>query len=124
MTTDLYRFYKKAGLKISNLSLAFEYPKTKPLDDFVTNITNKRKEASIEKDDQKQKTYKLIANSAWGRLNINRSKFRNRIIKKVEEEDVEDQFFCSAETIISEFETEYKELVRKPTSYEETTPCK
>ena len=123
ITTDLYLFYHEAGLKITNLSVALEYPKAKPLVNFVKNITEKRKEAEIAKDSQKQATYKLIANSAWGRLNMDQTKFKNRKIKNKDEKDDIDQFFCSSEIISSEYDTNYKELVRRKKSITETTPC-
>ena len=120
----MYLFYKRAGLIISNISLALEYPEMRPLVNFVKNITSKRKEAEMENDQQKQATYKLIANSAWGRLNMNQMKFRNRSIKHISEDDDHDQYFCSSEVICSEFDTEYKELTRRKMSITETTPCK
>ena len=123
ITTDLYLFYLEAGLKITNLSVALEYPEVKPLVNFVKNITQKRKEAELAKDPQKQATYKLIANSAWGRLNMDQTKFRNRTIKQKDEEDDRDQFFCSSEIISSEYDTNYKELVRRKQTLIEKTPC-
>ena len=124
ITTDLYLFYKEAGLKITNISVALEYPKVKPLVNFVKNLTKKRKEAEHAKDPQKQATYKLIANSAWGRLNMDQTKFRNRTIKHKDEEDEKDQFFCSSDIISSEYDTNYKELTRRKKTLVEKTPCR
>ena len=125
MTTDLARFYLKKGMIISNISVAIEYPKYRPLEKFVNFITEKRKEATVAKDDVLQNTYKLLANASWGRLGINRTKYVTRNIRKrITQKIYKSPFFKYAEHVGSEFPTEYVEIVRKPTKIKEISPCK
>jgi len=48
LTTDLFKFYKKIGMKMSNVSMCLEYPKFAPLKQFVSMVTEKRIEATFE----------------------------------------------------------------------------
>ena len=71
ITSEMLCFYKKIGLDISNLTLAIEYRKGYPLKPFITQMTNKRIEATISKEKQKQNLYKLTVNSSYGRTGKN-----------------------------------------------------
>ena len=74
ITTDLYKFYKSKGMRFSNLSFAVEFQKGRPLKKFVDELVDCRVAADIAKQTELVSLYKLILNSSYGYLLINKSK--------------------------------------------------
>ena len=62
ITTDTALFYHSLGIEISNISWAVEFEKDNPFADFVQRITNKRKEATRNKNKPLQNVWKLVMN--------------------------------------------------------------
>ena len=68
-------------------------------------------------------TFKTIANSAWGRLAMDRSRFRNRTIVEIDGKQKRDSFLEREDFIkIEGEESDYKELVKRKRSITETVP--
>ena len=63
MTTDLYLFYRKIGMKMSNLRWAIEFTKDKPVKHFIDTMTQHRKDAERDGNKALVTLYKLIINS-------------------------------------------------------------
>ena len=63
ITTDLYLFYRKIGMKMSNLRWAIEYTKDKPVKNFIDTMTQHRKDAERVGNKALVTLYKLIINS-------------------------------------------------------------
>ena len=61
--TKLAKFYLKLGYKVSNITAVYQYEPGKALLPFVEKVTKMRCEATMEGDDAKQLTAKLIGNS-------------------------------------------------------------
>ena len=79
LTTDMYLFYKSKGLKFRNLSFAVEYQKAQPLKNFVDELVQCRVAADKANRPELVSLYKLILNSSYGYLLINKSKVRTTI---------------------------------------------
>ena len=115
MTTDLAKFYLEKGLELSNLTLAIEYTKSRPLANFVETVTEKRKEATRIGDQHLQNTWKLISNSSYGRMSLNLLKRRKYDFKKASEAPTVDDkpLIMHVTPVQGEFPTEYVEITRK-----------
>ena len=74
-TSEMLKMYKSWGMTIKNLSWALEYRQGYPLKKFVTKVTEKRIQATKEKDQLKQALWKLCCNSSYGRLGMLYSSF-------------------------------------------------
>ena len=59
----LFKFYKKIGMKITNLQLAIQYSKDKPLKKFIEKMVECRKQADRNKQKDLVQIYKLVVNS-------------------------------------------------------------
>ena len=127
MSTDLAQFYLEKGMKLSNLQLAIEYPRTQPLANFVNLVTAKRKEATRLKDNNLQQTYKLVMNSSYGRLGLNLENRRSFTYKNIPTEPPVD---CNTKKINritpvnGEFEAEYLEVEKPKLKYVDNIPGK
>ena len=75
----MYLFYKSKGLKFRNLSFAVEYQKAQPLKNFVDELVQCRVAADKANRPELVSLYKLILNSSYGYLLINKSKVRTTI---------------------------------------------
>ena len=74
LTTDLYLFYKAKGMKFKNLSFAVEYQRGRPLQNYVDDLVKCRVAADKANQPELVSLYKLLLNSAYGYLLINKSK--------------------------------------------------
>ena len=123
ITSDVAQFYMKKGLKLSNLKLAVEYNRDKPLLNFVNMVTEKRKEATRLKDDHLQNTYKLVMNSSYGKLGLNKSQFRSYTYEKLDANQmIEGPFILHTSPVVGEFETDYTEVASKKSQYKDSVP--
>ena len=125
MTTDLAMFYLSKGLKLSNLCIAIEYPRTRPLEKFVNLVTNKRKEATRLKDNNLQQTFKLVMNSSYGRLGLNlenRKTFTYKKISKRPAPDCKSKKINRVTMVHGEFEAVYNEIEKPKRKYTDSVP--
>ena len=123
ITTDVARFYMEKGLQLSNLKLAVEYNRDKPLSKFVNMVTEKRKEATRLKDDHLQNTYKLVMNSSYGKLGLNKLHFRNYSYEKQNKNQIIDgPFILHTNPVVGEYETEFIEVASKKSKYKDSVP--
>ena len=118
----MYLFYIEAGLKINNLSLAVQYPKFKPLKGFVSKIAERRYQATVLGDDIMQNTWKLVGNSSWGRLGMNKMKFKQRNVKHRNARIQKNAFFDYTEEIRGECSTNFVEVIKRKKWFEEDIP--
>ena len=125
LTTDLAMFYLSKGMELSNLRIAVEYPRTKPLAKFVNLVTNKRKEATRLKDNNLQQTFKLVMNSSYGRLGLNLEKRKTFSYKKIPKRPAPD---CKSKKVNrvtmvqGEFEPIYNEIEKPKRKYTDSVP--
>lgn len=63
LTTDLYLFYRRVGMKISNLRWAIEYTADTPVKNFIETMTQHRKDAERVGNKALVALFKLIINS-------------------------------------------------------------
>ena len=61
--TSLVKFYLELGYKVSNITAVYQYEPGKALLPFVEKVTKMRCQATMDGDDAKQQTAKLIGNS-------------------------------------------------------------
>ena len=61
--TSLVKFYLELGYKVSNITAVYQYEPGKALLPFVEKVTKMRCQATLDGDDAKQQTAKLIGNS-------------------------------------------------------------
>ena len=115
LTTDLAKFYIGLGMEVSNLTLAIEYTKSKPLAKFVETVTEKRKEATRIGDQNLQNTWKLISNSSYGRMTLNLLKRRNySYVKQNQAPTIDDNpFTTNVYPVEGEYSTGYVEVTQK-----------
>ena len=116
ITTTLLKFYKKIGMEISNITQAIQYPKAKPLEKFVKTVTENRINATTTSESN---TWKLVANSSYGRLGMNRSKFVNRFISAEGHPLKHPGYIKQCHDIPP---TNFIEVVKDKKKYEEVTP--
>ena len=127
LTTDLAVFYMSKGLKLTNLQLAIEYPRTRPLEKFVNLVTSKRKEATRLRDNNLQQTYKLVMNSSYGRLGLNlenRKTFSYKKIPSNPDADCKTKRVNRVTRVNGEFEAEYLEIEKPKLRYTDSVPGK
>ena len=123
ITTDVAKFYLAKGLKLTNLKLAVEYNRDKPLSNFVNMVTEKRKEATRLNDDHLQNTYKLVMNSSYGKLGLNKSQFRTYTYEKQDgNQMIDGPFILHTGPVLGEFETDYIEVASKKSQYKDSVP--
>ena len=127
LTTNLAQFYLSKGMILSNLKLAIEYPRTKPLEKFVNLVTSKRKEATRLRDNNLQQTFKLVMNSSYGRLGLNLENRKNYAYKKISSSPTVD---CPSKKINritpvnGEFEAKFLEVEKPKLKYTDSVPGK
>ena len=115
LNTDLARFYLEKGMELTNLTLAVEYTKSKPLANFIETVTKKRKEATRIGDQNLQNTWKLVNNSSYGRMTLNltkRRKYKYVLPKNAPTLD-DNPFITNVYPVQGEFETGYMEVAEK-----------
>ena len=115
LTSDLARFYITKGMHLTNLTLAIEYTKSKPLKKFIDTVTAKRKEATLTGDSNLQNTWKLVSNSCYGRLTLNLMKRRKYKYVPTNQAPVIDDtpFITNISPVAGEFDTEFVEVTQK-----------
>ena len=59
----LFKFYKNIGMEITNLQLAIQYSKDKPLKRFIEKMVECRKQADRNNQKDLVQIYKLVVNS-------------------------------------------------------------
>ena len=124
LTTDLAKFYMEKGMELTNLTLAIEYTRSKPLANFVETVTNKRKEATILGDNNLQNTWKLVNNSSYGRMTLNLLKRRKyKYVKPANAPTLDDNpFITNVYPVQGEFETGYMEVTEKKRNTTDKVP--
>ena len=70
LTTEFVKYYLKIGMKISNVTEAIEYEQDDALANFVNHVTDQRKKATEAGNDALQNIYKLVMNSSYGQVFI------------------------------------------------------
>ena len=109
---------------LTNLTLAVEYTKSKPLADFVHTVTENRKEATRRGDENLQNTWKLIMNSCYGRSSLNLLKRRQ--YKYVSARDAptldDNPFVTNVSPVEGEFETGLYEITQKKRNTTDQVP--
>ena len=115
LNTDLAKFYMEKGMNLTNLTLALEYTRCKPLAHFVETVTAKRKEATRIGDNNLQNTWKLVNNSSYGRMTLNLLKRRGyKYVKPSNAPTLDDNpFVTNVYPVQGEFETGYLEVTQK-----------
>ena len=115
LTTELARFYLSKGMQITNITLALEYTRSKPLEKFIKTITSKRKQATLTGDTNLQNTWKLVNNSCYGRLSLNLLKRRTYKYVNLRDAPVIDEnpFITSVTPVVGEFDTGLIEVTGK-----------
>ena len=63
MTTDLFQFYSRIGMKMSNIKWCIEYTRDTPVKKFIETMTQHRKDAERVGNKALVTLYKLIINS-------------------------------------------------------------
>ena len=138
ITTEMAIFYHKQGVELSNLTMALEYEKDRPLAKFVNQVTDERKKATRMKNKPLQNIFKLVMNrfvfsfhytpsqkcrfSSYGRTGMNLEKhlnvrFQNRSIKRRY-----NNFEKYSEPLIGEFETQYNEIISRKRKITDNIP--
>ena len=115
LSTDLAKFYIEKGMKLTNLTLAIEYTRSKPLANFIKTVTEKRKEATRIGDNNLQNTWKLVNNSSYGRMTLNLMKRRkHKYVKPANAPTLDDNpFVTNVYPVQGEFETGFMEVTQK-----------
>ena len=115
LTTDLAKFYLEKGLELSNLTLAIEYTRSKPLAKFVDTVTEKRKQATRLGDSNLQNTWKLISNSSYGRLTLNLLKRRtHKFLLTKDAPTIDDNpFLTNIIPVEGEYATDFVEVTQR-----------
>lgn len=81
LSTKLIQWYLKHGLRITKIHEVIEYVAKQPFTEFVKEITEKRKEGSRNPNKAVlAQTYKLIGNSSYGSMLMNKLKFEKTTI--------------------------------------------
>ena len=125
LTTNLAQFYISKGLVLTNLKLAVEYPRTKPLAKFVNLVTSKRKEATRLRDNNLQQTFKLVMNSSYGRLGLNlenRKQYSYKKIPSTPSVDCPSKKVNRITPVNGEFEAQFLELEKPKLKYTDSVP--
>ena len=115
LNTDLAKFYIEKGMLLTNLTLAIEYTKSRPLAGFIDTVTKKRKEATRIGDKNLQNTWKLVNNSSYGRMTLNLMKRRKyKYVLPANAPTLDDNpFVTNVYPVQGEFETGYIEVAEK-----------
>ena len=126
LNTDLAMFYLKKGMQLTNLTLAVEYTKSKPLAKFVSTVTEKRKEATRRGDQNLQNTWKLIMNSCYGRSSLNLMKRRQyKYVLARDAPTLDDNpFVTNVSPVEGEFDTGLYEITQKKQITKDQVPGK
>ena len=126
LNTDLAKFYIAKGMQLTNLTLAIEYTKSKPLADFVHTVTENRKEATRKGDQNLQNTWKLIMNSCYGRSSLNLTKRRKyKYLAPKDAPTLDDNIFVTnVAPVHGEFESGFVEVSEKKRKTTDKVPGK
>ena len=124
LTSDLAKFYLERGLILTNLTLAVEYTKSKPLADFVHIVTENRKEATRRGDQNLQNTWKLIMNSCYGRMSLNLLKRRKyKYVRPQDAPTLDDNpFISNVCPVQGEFDTNLLQVTQKKRTTTDQVP--
>ena len=61
----MFKYYYDRGMKISNLQFCVEFTKDTPMADFVQKMTEHRKQATRDGNDELQMLYKVRWHITW-----------------------------------------------------------
>lgn len=126
MTTELFLFYEKIGMKMSNLQWAVEFTKDTPCRQFVEKMTDLRKKAEREGNSALVELFKLVVNSSYGSLGLNVKKHLNHKYKRLNGRKVrsEGPRITGCNHLMGEFSTNWVEEVSRKSSATDTTASK
>ena len=126
MTTELFLFYDKIGLKMSNLQWALEFTKDTPCRSFVEKMTDLRKKAERDGDGALVELYKLVINSSYGSFGLNVKKHLNHTYKRATSQSVktEGPRIAGSNHLMGEFSTNWVEIISRKASVKDKTASK
>ena len=126
MTTELFLFYDKIGLKMSNLQWALEFTKDTPCRSFVEKMTDLRKKAERDGDGALVELYKLVINSSYGSFGLNVKKHLNHTYKRATSQCVkaEGPRIAGSNHLMGEFSTNWVEIISRKASVNDKTASK
>ena len=140
LTTDMFLFYKSKGMQFKNMKFAVEYQRGKPMKNFVDELVNCRIAADQAKQPALVALYKLLLNSAYGYLLINKSKvslsilfclshilFQQRDVtyRKIKNNQIiEGPFVQSALPMEGEYPSDFYEVISRKRRITDTIPSK
>lgn len=126
MTTDLFLFYEKIGLKMSNLQWALEFTKDTPCRSFVEKMTDLRKKAERDGNGALVELFKLVINSSYGSFGLNVKKHLNHTYKRATSKCVkaEGPRIAGSNHLMGEFSTNWVEIISRKASVNDRTASK
>ena len=123
MTTELFLFYEKIGLKMSNLKWALEFTKDTPCRSFVEKMTACRKKAERDGNKALVELFKLVINSSYGSFGLNVKKHLNHTYKRATSRFVkaEGPRIADSNHLMGEFSTNWVEITSRKASVDDKT---
>ena len=126
MTTELFLFYERIGMVMSNIEWAIEFTRDTPCREFVEKMTNLRKKAERDGDGALVELFKLVINSSYGSLGLNVKKHLNHKYKRVTSRKIQSEGpkITACNHLMGEFSTNWVEEVSRKTSVNDRTASK
>lgn len=126
MTTELFLFYEKIGLKMSNVQWALEFTRDTPCRSFVEKMTDLRKKAERDGNAALVELFKLVINSSYGSFGLNVKKHMNHTYKRASSRcvKVEGPRIADSHHLMGEFSTNWVEIISRKTSVNDKTASK
>jgi hypothetical protein len=116
-TSEMLNFYIDLGMKISNVKLIMFYHKAKPFKYFVDDLVERRISYADKKMKESEKVIKIILNSFYGRLGLNKSKYKRTEFIHAEQRGIRERqlgpFHIRTENMSTEYPTEMLEVTSR-----------
>ena len=97
-------------MHLSNISLAIEYSKDRPLKKFIDKMVECRKEADRNNQKDLVQIYKLVVNSSYGQLGMDLTKFRHVRYEPIDGKLTYGPLVVDLDPVRGEFDSRYIEI--------------
>ena len=116
-TSEMLNFYIELGMKISNIKFVMFYHRAKPFKKFVDDLVQRRICYADKNMKECEKIIKIILNSFYGRLGLNKSKYKRTEFIHAEQRGLKERqlgpYHIRSENMSTEYATEMLEVTSR-----------
>lgn len=116
-TSEMLNFYIDLGMKISNIKFIMFYHRAEPFKGFVNDLVKRRITYADKNMKESEKVIKIILNSFYGRLGLNKTKYKKTEFIHAKERGLRERqlgpYHIRSENMSTEYPTEMLEVTSR-----------